>query len=84
LQGLSDRLKDRDMAISFSESAMDTLGELGFDPVYGARPLKREIQQAIENPIAMSILAGEFEPGDRIAVDLDDSGQFSFAKQRLH
>ncbi|HUV21912.1 MAG TPA: ATP-dependent chaperone ClpB [Gammaproteobacteria bacterium] len=84
LQGLSDRLKDRDMAISFSESAMDSLGELGFDPVYGARPLKREIQQAIENPIAMSILAGEFEPGDRIAVDLDDSGQFSFAKQRLH
>jgi ATP-dependent Clp protease ATP-binding subunit ClpB len=84
LQGLSDRLKDRDMAISFSEAAMDNLGELGFDPVYGARPLKREIQQAIENPIAMSILAGEFEPGDRIAVDLDANRQFSFAKQRLH
>ena len=63
LQGLSDRLKDRDMAISFSDAAMDNLGELGFDPVYGARPLKREIQQAIENPIAMSILSGEFGPG---------------------
>jgi len=84
LQGLSDRLKDRDMTISFSEAAMDSLGELGFDPVYGARPLKREIQQAIENPIAMSILAGEFEPGDRIAIDLDDARHFSFAKQRLH
>jgi ATP-dependent Clp protease ATP-binding subunit ClpB len=84
LQGLSDRLKDRDMAISFSDAAMDSLGELGFDPVYGARPLKREIQQAIENPVAMSILAGEFEPGDRIAVDLDDTRQFSFAKHRLH
>jgi ATP-dependent Clp protease ATP-binding subunit ClpB len=84
LQGLGDRLKDRDMAISFSEAAMDSLGELGFDPVYGARPLKREIQQAIENPIAMSILSGEFEPGDRIAVDLDEMRHFSFAKQRLH
>jgi ATP-dependent Clp protease ATP-binding subunit ClpB len=84
LQGLSDRLKDRDMEISFSDAAMDSLGELGFDPVYGARPLKREIQQAIENPIAMSILAGEFEPGDRIAVDLDNTRQFSFAKHRLH
>ena len=84
LQGLSDRLKDRDMAISFSDAAMDSLAELGFDPVYGARPLKREIQQAIENPIAMSILAGEFEPGDRIAIDLDDMRHFSFAKQRLH
>ena len=84
LRGLSDRLKDRDMAISFSDAAMDSLGELGFDPVYGARPLKREIQQAIENPVAMSILAGEFGPGDRIAVDLDDTRQFSFAKHRLH
>jgi ATP-dependent Clp protease ATP-binding subunit ClpB len=82
LQGLSDRLKDQDMAISFSDAAMDSLGELGFDPVYGARPLKREIQQAIENPVAMSILAGEFEPGDRIAVDLDDARHFSFTKHR--
>ena len=83
LQGLSDRLKDQDMSISFSDVAMDSLGELGFDPVYGARPLKREIQQAIENPVAMSILAGEFEPGDRIAVDLDDARHFSFTKHRL-
>jgi ATP-dependent Clp protease ATP-binding subunit ClpB len=84
LQSLSDRLKDRDMEISFSDAAMDSLGELGFDPVYGARPLKREIQQVIENPIAMSILAGEFEPGDRIAVDLDNDRHFSFTKHPLH
>ena len=83
LQGLSDRLKDQYMSISFSDVAMDSLGELGFDPVYGARPLKREIQQAIENPVAMSILAGEFEPGDRIAVDLDEARHFSFTKHRL-
>ncbi len=84
LQSLTARLKEKDIGISISDSAMDTLGALGFDPVYGARPLKREIQQAIENPVAMSILAGEFEPGDRILVDIDESQRFSFDKQRLH
>jgi ATP-dependent Clp protease ATP-binding subunit ClpB len=84
LQGLTARLKEKDIGISVSEAAMDTLGELGFDPVYGARPLKREIQQAIENPLAMSILAGEFGSGDRIAVDIDEAHRFSFAKQNLH
>ncbi|MDH3763664.1 MAG: AAA family ATPase, partial [Gammaproteobacteria bacterium] len=84
LQSLSARLKEKDIEISISDAAMDTLGELGFDPVYGARPLKRQIQQAIENPVAMSILSGEFEAGDRIAVDIGDGRQFSFVKQRLH
>jgi ATP-dependent Clp protease ATP-binding subunit ClpB len=84
LQELGARLKDRDMSISFSDAAIDALGELGFDPVYGARPLKREIRQAIENPIAVSILSGEFGPGDRIEVDVDEARQFSFAKQRPH
>jgi len=84
LQSLGERLKDRDMDISFSDAAMDTLGKLGFDPVYGARPLKREIQQTIENPIAMSILSGEFGPGDRIVVDVDENQHFSFTKQHLH
>jgi len=84
LQSLTARLKEKDIGISISDAAMDILGELGFDPVYGARPLKREIQQAIENPVAMSILAGEFEAGDQISVDIDDSQQFRFAKQRLH
>jgi ATP-dependent Clp protease ATP-binding subunit ClpB len=84
LRALTARLKEKEIGISFSDAAMDTLGELGFDPVYGARPLKREIQQAIENPVAMSILAGEFESGDRISVDIDDDSQFSFAKQPLH
>ncbi len=83
LQALTARLKEKDIGISFSDTAMDLLGELGFDPVYGARPLKREIQQAIENPVAMSILAGEFEAGDRVSVDIDDEQHFSFKKQRL-
>jgi ATP-dependent Clp protease ATP-binding subunit ClpB len=84
LQELGARLKDRDMSISFSDAAIDTLGELGFDPVYGARPLKREIQQAVENPIAMSILSAEFEPGDLIVVDVDDAGHFTFSRQQVH
>jgi len=84
LQSLTARLKEKDIGISFSDVAMDLLGELGFDPVYGARPLKREIQQAIENPVAMSILAGEFEPGDQISVDIDDEQHFSFTKRRLN
>ncbi len=84
LQSLTARLKEKDIGISISDAAMDTLGELGFDPVYGARPLKREIQQAIENPVAMSILAGDFEAGDRISVDVGDGSRFSFDKQRLH
>jgi ATP-dependent Clp protease ATP-binding subunit ClpB len=84
LQSLSARLKDKDIELSISDAALDTLGELGFDPVYGARPLKREIQQALENPIAMSILSAEFEPGDRIAVEIDSEGRFEFSKRRLH
>ena len=84
LQALTARLKEKDIGISFSDAAMDLLGELGFDPVYGARPLKREIQQAIENPVAMSILAGEFEAGDQISVDIDDEQHFSFTKRRLN
>ena len=84
LQSLTARLKEKDIGISFSDAAMDLLGELGFDPVYGARPLKREIQQAIENPIAMSILAGEFEAGDQVSVDIDDEQHFSFTKRRLN
>jgi ATP-dependent Clp protease ATP-binding subunit ClpB len=84
LQSLTARLKERDIGILFSDASMDLLGELGFDPVYGARPLKREIQQAIENPVAMSILAGEFEAGDQISVDIDDEQHFSFTKRRLN
>jgi ATP-dependent Clp protease ATP-binding subunit ClpB len=52
---------------------MDRLVLAGFDPVYGARPLKRAIQQELENPLAQRILAGEFPPGSVISVDIEDS-----------
>jgi len=72
---LHDRLADRDMSLDLTDAARDQLAEAGFDPVYGARPLKRAIQQRIENPLAQRILAGEFAPGDTILADVDVSGE---------
>ena len=68
---LHDRLADRDMRIRLSDAARDKLAEAGFDPVYGARPLKRAIQQQVENPLAQEILLGRFKPGDVIEVGVD-------------
>ncbi len=68
---LRQRLAERDLGLSLSEAALDRLGEAGFDPVYGARPLKRAIQQQLENPLAQALLAGRFHPGDVIQVDVE-------------
>ncbi|HEY6824325.1 MAG TPA: ATP-dependent chaperone ClpB, partial [Steroidobacteraceae bacterium] len=76
---LRKRLQERSMDVSLDDAARDLLGQAGFDPVYGARPLKRAIQQQIENPLAQKILQGEFVPGDRIRVSARD-GQLSFAR----
>lgn len=65
---LYERLAGRDMKIILSDTARDRLAEAGFDPVYGARPLKRAIQQQVENPLAQEILQGRFKPGDTIEV----------------
>jgi ATP-dependent Clp protease ATP-binding subunit ClpB len=70
LRGLQARLAERELSLDISDAFMDRLVSAGFDPVYGARPLKRAIQQELENPLAQRILAGEFEPGKPIAVDL--------------
>ena len=72
LDYLRDRLAERDMRIQFSDAARDKLADAGFDPVYGARPLKRAIQQQVENPLAQEILAGKFRPGDTIEVEVAD------------
>jgi ATP-dependent Clp protease ATP-binding subunit ClpB len=68
---LRRRLAERDMELQVTERALDQLGEAGFDPVYGARPLKRAIQQQLENPLAQRILKGDFGPGDAIMVDTE-------------
>ena len=69
---LHERLADRDMKITLSDAARDKLAEAGFDPVYGARPLKRAIQQQVENPLAQEILQGRFSPGDTIEVQVSE------------
>jgi ATP-dependent Clp protease ATP-binding subunit ClpB len=75
------RLKEKGMSLATSDRALDELGKIGFDPVYGARPLKREIQQVIENPIAKALLSNEYGEGDTIKVDVDDEGNFLFSNE---
>ena len=69
---LQDRLAEREIGIDLSDEARDKLADAGFDPVYGARPLKRAIQQQVENPLAQEILRGKFKPGDVIEVSVDE------------
>jgi len=78
---LKKRLAERDLGLELDDAARDRLGEAGFDPVYGARPLKRAIQQQLENPLAQRILKGEFAPGDVVRVSAAD-GALAFAKVR--
>ena len=74
---LHRRLKDRDMELELSDAALDQLAEVGYDPVYGARPLKRAIQQRVENPLAQEILRGSLGPGDKVRIDVED-GKLAF------
>jgi ATP-dependent Clp protease ATP-binding subunit ClpB len=79
LDHLVARLAERDLEMRISEAALDQLGAVGFDPVYGARPLKREIQQTIENPLAQAILAGKYLPGDKVNIDVNAEKSFIFS-----
>ncbi|HBH38399.1 MAG TPA: type VI secretion system ATPase TssH, partial [Curvibacter sp.] len=83
LQALQDRLAKMELTLDVSGKALAELAKVGFDPVFGARPLKRAIQQRIENPLSKLLLEGRFAAKDRIAVDVDpikNPGQFSFAQ----
>jgi len=81
LQSLQRRLLDRDIRLELSDAALSQLAEAGFDPVYGARPLKRAIQQRIENPLAEAVLAGAFAPGDAVLGDVDGD-ELVFSRQK--
>ncbi len=72
LTHLRQRLAERDMGLEVSSDAIDLIAEAGFDPVYGARPLKRVIQQEVENPLAQDLLSGRFKGGDVIKVSVDN------------
>ncbi|HFQ91655.1 MAG TPA: type VI secretion system ATPase TssH, partial [Chromatiales bacterium] len=80
IEYLRGRLQQRDIDLQITDAALDKLGEAGFDPVYGARPLKRAIQERLENPLAQAILAGEYGEGNVIEVDVDGD-ELVFKKQ---
>ncbi|MCP1373968.1 ATP-dependent chaperone ClpB [Dyella lutea] len=79
LRSLEKRLAERQLGLTISEKALDLLGNVGFDPVYGARPLKRAIQQQVENPLSREILEGRFPAGATVAVDAE-GGHLVFGK----
>jgi ATP-dependent Clp protease ATP-binding subunit ClpB len=79
LQRLRERLEARGITIELTDAAKEAVGEAGWDPAYGARPLKRAIQRMIENPLALRLLEGDFEDGDAIRIDAQD-GELVFVK----
>ena len=80
---LAQRLKERDIAIEFSDAALDLIAQAGFDPVYGARPLKRALQTRVENPLSRELLTGAYAAGDTIMVDANDQQlEFSLKSRR--
>jgi ATP-dependent Clp protease ATP-binding subunit ClpB len=71
LKRLRQNLANRKMAMEITDDAKDLLAEKGYDPIYGARPLKRTIQRLIQDPLAVKILEGEFQEGDKVRIDAD-------------
>jgi ATP-dependent Clp protease ATP-binding subunit ClpB len=78
------RLGARGLALEISDAAKDLLGQVGYDPTFGARPLKRAIQRLIENPLAQELLAGRYAPGDVVIVDVGVGGELGFGKRAGH
>jgi ATP-dependent Clp protease ATP-binding subunit ClpB len=78
---LSDRVRERGIEIELTEKARELLGNLGFDPTYGARPLKRVIQKQLIDKLALRLLEGEFAEGDTVEVDAAD-GELVFKKAK--
>ncbi|MDP8911426.1 MAG: hypothetical protein M3M94_05110, partial [Actinomycetota bacterium] len=76
---LRERLADRGLGLELTDEAKEVLAEAGWDPTYGARPLKRAIQRLVENALALRLLEREFEEGDTVLVDARD-GELSFEK----
>lgn len=74
IKRLAARLADKELVLNVTDAALDKIAEAGFDPVYGARPLKRAIQQELENPLAQKLLKGEYPPGATINVDVKEGG----------
>jgi ATP-dependent Clp protease ATP-binding subunit ClpB len=80
LTRLRELLESRKIALELTDAAKARLAQDGYDPVFGARPLKRLIQQQISNELSLHLLQGEFREGDRVRVDVDSDGKFTFRK----
>jgi ATP-dependent Clp protease ATP-binding subunit ClpB len=80
LRELNERLADRKITVTVTEPARERLAEIGYDPTYGARPLRRAIQKHLQDPLALLILKGDFREGDSVLVDADGNTGFSFRK----
>jgi ATP-dependent Clp protease ATP-binding subunit ClpB len=78
LARFEERMEARDLRLDVSAAAKEALADAGWDPQYGARPLKRAIQHNLEDPLARAILAGEFPPGTRVVVDCASNGELRF------
>jgi len=78
---LGQRLADKKIELVVKNKARELLAERGYDPVYGARPLKRVIQRDIQNPLAMKILAGEFREGETVLIEVSQDGEIVFKKK---
>ena len=70
IEHLQTRLREKNLLLHLTDKALDHIAAIGYDPVYGARPLGRALRQALENPLAEALLRGEFLPGDTIHVDV--------------
>ncbi len=79
LARLRERLSERRIELELTDSAKELIAETGWDPAYGARPLKRAIQRLLENPLALELLEGRFAEGDTIRVDVED-GELDFER----
>ena len=78
---LIGRVAERGVTVTLTDAARDLLGDIGYDPTYGARPLKRVISKRLVDPLALGLLKGDFAPGDAIDVDAED-GELRFTRSR--
>ena len=83
LRSLDKRLEDMDIRLSVSDAAVEKIAKAGFDPVYGARPLRRAIQSQLEDPLAEQMLEGKFRAGDTVNIDVDvEKDTFTFTSDK--
>ena len=75
IQGLNKRLEDRQLKVTLTDAALNAVIDRGFDPVFGARPLKRYLQSKVETLIARKVIAADVAPGTELVADLDDTGE---------